>query len=70
MRRSILILLAAAAPLAVAAVRATLRRGLLERVRAALDHELEEQARLVATDDAREGMSAVFSRRHPTFHGR
>jgi hypothetical protein len=51
-------------------VRATLRRGLVDRVRSALDHELEEQARLVATDDAREGMSAVFSRRHPTFHGR
>jgi enoyl-CoA hydratase/carnithine racemase len=62
--------IAAAAPLAVAAVRATLRRGLVDRVRAALDHELEEQARLVATDDAREGMTAVFSRRHPTFHGR
>jgi enoyl-CoA hydratase/carnithine racemase len=62
--------IAAAAPLAVAAVRATLRRGLVDRVRSALDHELEEQARLVATDDAREGMSAVFSRRHPTFHGR
>ncbi len=62
--------IAAAAPLAVAAVRATLRRGLVGRVRSALDHELEEQARLVATDDAREGMSAVFSRRHPTFHGR
>ena len=31
---------------------------------------LQEQARLVATDDAREGMTAVFSRRHPTFHGR
>jgi enoyl-CoA hydratase/carnithine racemase len=62
--------MAAAAPLAVAAVRASLRRGLVERVRSALDHELEEQARLVPTDDAREGMAAVFSRRHPTFKGR
>ena len=61
---------AGAAPLAVAAVRATLRRGLVERVRAALEHELEEQARLVATDDAREGMAAVFGRRDPIFRGR
>lgn len=62
--------MAAAAPLAVAAVRATLRQGLVERVRAALAHELEEQVRLVETEDAREGMAAVFSRREPTFHGR
>lgn len=62
--------IASAAPLAVAGVRATLRQGLVERVRAALAHELDEQARLVATEDAREGIAAVFSRREPTFHGR
>lgn len=62
--------IAAAAPLAVSAVLATLRRGLADRVAAALDHELDEQARLAATDDAREGIEAVFTRREPTFHGR
>ena len=62
--------IAVAAPLAVAAVRRTLRAGLVDRVRSALDHELEQQARLAMTEDAREGMAAVFARRDATFHGR
>jgi len=62
--------IAAAAPLAVVAVRATLRRGLADRVEAALTRELDEQARLAATDDAREGIEAVFGRREPAFRGR
>jgi len=61
--------IAGAAPLAVHAVRRTLRAGLVERVRTALEHELDEQARLVETEDAREGIAAAFERRTPTFRG-
>jgi len=62
--------LAGSAPLAVVAIRATLRRGLAERVAAALEHELAEQARLIATPDAREGILAMAERREPRFTGR
>lgn len=62
--------IAAAAPLAVAATRATLRRGLAERVNRQLDHELEQQAILAATEDAVEGISAVLAKREPDFKGR
>lgn len=62
--------IAANAPLAVAAVRATLKRGLADRVREVLKHELEQQAQLTTTSDAAEGIAAVFGRRDPTFTGR
>ena len=62
--------IAANAPLATAAVRATLREGLVDRVRTALAHELEEQARLATTADAAEGIAAVFGKRDPNFTGR
>jgi enoyl-CoA hydratase/carnithine racemase len=58
------------APLAVEAVNRTLRAGLADRVRAATAHEAAEQARLGATDDAREGMLAVAERRPGSFTGR
>lgn len=61
--------LAAAAPLAVRSIRATLRAGIAERVRTALDHELSEQARLWATRDCAEGIAANLERRTPVFHG-
>jgi hypothetical protein len=47
----------------------TLRAGLADRVRAATAHEAAEQARLAATDDAREGMIAVAERRPGVFTG-
>ncbi len=62
--------IAACAPLAVAATRATLRQGLAERVRAATEHELTEQTRLAFTDDFREGVRASAERRPPRFGGR
>ena len=61
--------LAAAAPLAVRAIRATLRRGLLERVGEAMDHESAEQRRLRDTADFAEGVRASAERREPRFEG-
>jgi enoyl-CoA hydratase/carnithine racemase len=58
------------APLAVEAMNRTLRAGLANRVRTATAHEADEQARLAATDDAREGMVAVAERRPGDFTGR
>ncbi len=57
------------APLAVRAMNRTLRAGLADRVRAATTHEAAEQARLGATADAREGLTAVSERRPGTFTG-
>jgi enoyl-CoA hydratase/carnithine racemase len=62
--------LAAAAPLAVASIRATMRNGLADRVAAALEHELAEQTRLRGTEDFAEGIRASLDRRDPVFHGR
>ena len=62
--------IAAAAPLAVASIRATMRNGLAERVADALEHELAEQTRLRRTEDFAEGIQASLNRRDPVFHGR
>lgn len=61
--------LASAGPLAVRAIRATLRRGLLERVSAAMDHECAEQVRLRGSRDFAEGVRASAERREPRFGG-
>jgi enoyl-CoA hydratase/carnithine racemase len=58
------------APLGVMATRATLRAGLADRVKAATEHELEEQRRLRLTDDFKEGVKATAERRVPNFAGR
>jgi len=58
------------APLGIASTRATLRRGLADAVRAATDHELEQQTRLRTTDDFKEGIAATHARREPEFKGR
>ncbi len=62
--------IAEGAPLAVASVRATMRRGLAEAVKATLEHELAEQARLARTEDHKEGIRAVGERRPGRFLGR
>ena len=61
--------IAAAAPLAVRSIRATLRAGLADRVRQALDRELAEQRVLWATRDSAEGIEASLQRRSPVFLG-
>jgi enoyl-CoA hydratase/carnithine racemase len=61
--------IAAAAPLAVRSIRATLRADLARRVRDALDHELAEQERLWHTRDSAEGIAASLERRPPEFVG-
>lgn len=61
---------AANAPLAVVSTRATLRRGLVESVRAHSEHEFAEQARLFRTEDHAEGVRAVRERRTGQFRGR
>ncbi len=57
-------------PLGLLSTRATMRAGLADRVRAATDHELEEQNRLRVTDDFKEGVKAMAERRVPKFAGR
>lgn len=62
--------IAAAAPLAVRSIRATMRRGLAGQVRAAAQREAAEQDRLRDTADWREGVRAMAERREPRFEGR
>ena len=55
------------APLAIEAIRKTLRGDLADRVEEATLHEGLEQARLVKTDDWSEGVAASAERRDPLF---
>ena len=57
------------APLAVMSVRATLRAGIAEAIRAQTDHEFAEQFRLQHTEDHKEGVRAVAERRPGNFKG-
>ena len=63
--------IAAAAPIAVRATKAAIRRGLaLDGARAAAHAEAYAQAETLATDDAREGIAALLAKREPKFTGR
>ena len=62
--------IAASAPLALTSIRATMRAGLADAVAAATAHELDQQTRLQATADFREGVAAAAQRRVPSFTGR
>lgn len=62
--------IASAAPLAVRAIRATMRADLAERASAAMDRELAEQAKLWPTSDFAEGVKAAAERRPARFEGR
>lgn len=59
--------IAANAPLAVEATRATLRAGLAEAIARTTDHERAEQDRLMNTADFREGLRAVAAREPGNF---
>ncbi|MFS0772583.1 enoyl-CoA hydratase/isomerase family protein [Sphingomonas sp. 1P08PE] len=62
--------IAAGAPLAVQATRATMRGDLAALVAAQTDHELAQQAWLQRTEDFAEGVRAVAERRPGRFVGR
>jgi len=62
--------IAASAPLAVRAIRQTMRAGLLERFRAATAHETELQGSLELTWDLTEGVRAARDRSEPLFEAR
>ncbi len=62
--------LAANAPLAVMAVRATLQGTLADDAARTMRHELAEQSKLRETADYAEGVAAVFERREANFTGR
>ena len=62
--------IASAAPLAVRATKAAIRRGLALQAREAAQVEAYAQAETLATDDAREGIAALLAKRAPQFTGR
>jgi enoyl-CoA hydratase/carnithine racemase len=59
--------LARSAPLALIAIRATLRRPKIAAVAAALDEEAAAQGRLLGTSDFAEGLASVIEKRVPSF---
>jgi enoyl-CoA hydratase/carnithine racemase len=61
--------IAAAAPLAVRSIKQTLRGGLADDVRQALERELSEQQRLWRTRDSQIGIAASLAREVPEFTG-
>lgn len=62
--------IAGGAPLALRSVRQTMRAGLADRFRAAIEHEAAEQELLQVTSDWSEGVRAARERRPPRFAGR
>lgn len=62
--------IAAAAPLAVQSIRATMRDGMADAYARATDRESDEQASLRLTEDFKEGTAAVAARRAGNFKNR
>lgn len=62
--------IAQSSPIAVQAMRATLREGLADRIAAMTEHELSLQAEHFKTQDFEEGIKAMAERRLPNFAGR
>ena len=61
--------IAQSGPLAVQAIRATLRKGLADSVIEATKNELAVQSRLRTTKDFKEGIKSMAERRVPRFKG-
>jgi enoyl-CoA hydratase/carnithine racemase len=61
--------IASSGPLAVRSIRATLREGLVDRLRLAMDHECAVQESLRHSSDFAEGIAASAARREPRFTG-
>ncbi len=61
--------IASSGPLAVRSIRATLRQGLVDRLRLAMDHECDVQESLRHSSDFAEGIAASAERREPRFTG-
>ena len=59
--------IASSGPLAVEAIRNTIREGLADQVEKVITWELAEQKRLQATKDFSEGIKASADRREPVF---
>lgn len=62
--------IAAAAPIAVRGMKATLRRFTAVEAREAARNEAYAQAESLLSEDAKEGMAALLEKRTPVFHGR
>ena len=62
--------IALSAPIALESVRATLRQGLVEQLRAAVIRESAEQYQQFKTEDFKEGVRAMTERRPPNFQRR
>jgi enoyl-CoA hydratase/carnithine racemase len=61
--------IAAAAPMAVRSMKASMRAGLAWTVREAARAEAALQAETLGTEDAKEGMAALLAKRPPVFRG-
>ncbi len=62
--------IALSAPMALESVRATMRQGLVEQLRAAVIRESSEQYQQFKTEDFKEGVRAMTERRPPQFQRR
>ncbi len=62
--------LAKNAPLALAAIKASIHRALGSSLDEVLTHEMAEQRRMGRTEDFREGVAAFLAKREPVYKGR
>jgi 2-(1,2-epoxy-1,2-dihydrophenyl)acetyl-CoA isomerase len=62
--------LAKNAPLALAAIKASIHYALRSGLDDVLTHEMDEQRRMIRTEDVREGVAAFLEKREPVYKGR